>query len=229
MVGCDSGRIGRHDCLARPPLVDIAPPGHTGRATTILTQGVLMFAIGLERIVYTRKYDGFALATQRHIAEMRSELQTRSGVMHLKGQREVYVVSERLVRESNSRIQAFILGSGRKAPREWAQAVTDRLRASKKSGAPIKYETVIGIDFNHLPVSFASGVEKRREQYTSQGVGDLSSLWLLNISPHWALRCWSSIGATWRSRSRLTREVKRSTTASFSSTSRLWHRHWVTG
>jgi hypothetical protein len=142
-----------------------------------------MFAIGLERIVYTQKYDHLSALAQAQIAEIRDEVRSRSAVMHLRGSREIYVTGERLVRESQNRIQAFVVGSGVKAPKEWAQAVADRLRSSRKSGVPIKYETVIGLDFEQVPPDFSERVAKRHALYSSQGVGDLSSLSLLDLHP----------------------------------------------
>jgi hypothetical protein len=157
--------------------------GHEPLGLILAALGLLMLAVGLERLVFSRRYDRFASLTRKDLAELRKEVLSRGGCIHLKGRREVYAMSERLAREANSRIQSFITGQGVKASREWAQAITKRLRDSKKAGTPVKFDTIIAIDFNKVPPGFQEKVDKRRAYYTGEEVGELSSLALLDMSP----------------------------------------------
>src|SRR5262249_43390825 len=77
--------------------------GHEPLSLILAAIGLLMFAVGLERLIHSRRYERFASTTAGALNELRREVLSRGGCIHLRGRREVYVMSERLAREATGR------------------------------------------------------------------------------------------------------------------------------
>lgn len=142
----------------------------------LLTIGLLSLAVGLERVIRLRHQN-------KQFDQIERLLAKSSGGQFLKGVDEIYGTTMRLCSAVQNNIKTIVFASGPKAPHRWAETVARRLRETKQSGAPAKFEVVIALDFDQLAVDFKQNMEARNKLYERFGVFDLVSLNLLNIKP----------------------------------------------
>ncbi|MEK7727931.1 MAG: hypothetical protein AAB354_05915 [candidate division KSB1 bacterium] len=142
----------------------------------LLTTATLSIGLGIERVIRFRRLE-------QHLSIVSKLLTGSIGCHQLVGQNEVYGTAIRLANTAQSQIRALVIGKSTKAPPEFAEAIARKLRESKQSGVPIKYEAALVVDFEKATKDFYDGIDRRLSTYKKFGVSDLAEIYLLDLKP----------------------------------------------
>jgi hypothetical protein len=94
----------------------------------------------------------------------------------LRGVQEIYGNGARLVSTAERHIRVLVFGKRPKAPKEYAEAIVNRLQESKKAENPVKYDVVIATSFKSFTPEDKAACEERNRFYSEGGIDELVSV-----------------------------------------------------
>ncbi len=142
---------------------------------------VLLIEVGFEHVIHFDEQNQRLDKQDLRLTNIESFVGRSLGGQYLKSSAEVYAAGTRLTASTERRLRTIVYGRGAKGTRQWAEMAAQRLRHLKNIGVSPEFHVVVALDMQNVPANFQAEMDQRVAVFVRHGVGDVVSLYLLDV------------------------------------------------